>query len=306
VLVYSSQPTMLFNIGSVALWALAAVQTVEAHYRFSKLIVNGKLTNDWEYIRENSNGIMPTKQFLQPSDDFRCNSGTFNNAGKTKVYKVNPGDKIGFELWYYATMKHPGPLTIHMSKAPGDVRQYRGDGDWFKVHQMVICRQPSNGYLQDSDWCTWDKAQVEFTLPRDTPPGQYLVRVEHIAIHGAQSGDTEFYYECAQIEVGGNGSGNPGPLVKIPGLYDSNDPALRFFIYGAKSYPYTNIGKHSVWTGGGSSSQPPPSQQPSQPPPSNGATAPLYGQCGGEGWTGPTKCASGTCKVSNQWYHQCL
>lgn len=34
--------------------------------------------------------------------------------------------------------------------------------------------------------------------------------------------------------------------------------------------------------------------------------APLYGQCGGQGWTGPTTCASGTCKVSNAWYSQCL
>ncbi|KAF9480944.1 hypothetical protein BDN70DRAFT_893748 [Pholiota conissans] len=34
--------------------------------------------------------------------------------------------------------------------------------------------------------------------------------------------------------------------------------------------------------------------------------AALYGQCGGTGWTGPTTCAQGTCKVSNQYYSQCL
>jgi xyloglucan-specific endo-beta-1,4-glucanase len=34
--------------------------------------------------------------------------------------------------------------------------------------------------------------------------------------------------------------------------------------------------------------------------------APLYGQCGGTGWTGPTTCASGTCTYSNPWYSQCL
>ncbi|CAG7852213.1 SubName: Full=Uncharacterized protein {ECO:0000313/EMBL:CCA67645.1} [Serendipita indica DSM 11827] len=32
----------------------------------------------------------------------------------------------------------------------------------------------------------------------------------------------------------------------------------------------------------------------------------LYGQCGGQGWTGPTTCAQGTCKYSNAWYSQCL
>ncbi|KAJ3036780.1 hypothetical protein HDV00_002392 [Rhizophlyctis rosea] len=34
--------------------------------------------------------------------------------------------------------------------------------------------------------------------------------------------------------------------------------------------------------------------------------ASLYGQCGGQGWTGATCCSQGTCKVSNQWYSQCL
>ncbi|KAI3394244.1 hypothetical protein diail_2985 [Diaporthe ilicicola] len=32
-----------------------------------------------------------------------------------------------------------------------------------------------------------------------------------------------------------------------------------------------------------------------------------YAQCGGQGWTGATCCASGsTCKASNQYYSQCL
>jgi hypothetical protein len=37
------------------------------------------------------------------------------------------------------------------------------------------------------------------------------------------------------------------------------------------------------------------------------ATAPVYGQCGGQGWTGATTCASGsTCTYSNAYYSQCL
>jgi endoglucanase len=35
-------------------------------------------------------------------------------------------------------------------------------------------------------------------------------------------------------------------------------------------------------------------------------TVPLYGQCGGQGYTGSTVCATGTCKFSNAWYSQCL
>ncbi|KAH7322872.1 glycosyl hydrolase family 7-domain-containing protein [Stachybotrys elegans] len=37
-----------------------------------------------------------------------------------------------------------------------------------------------------------------------------------------------------------------------------------------------------------------------------GTGSPLYGQCGGQDWTGPTSCASGCCRAQNQWYSQCL
>lgn len=37
------------------------------------------------------------------------------------------------------------------------------------------------------------------------------------------------------------------------------------------------------------------------------ATSPHWGQCGGNGWTGPTVCASPwTCTHVNDWYSQCL
>lgn len=40
---------------------------------------------------------------------------------------------------------------------------------------------------------------------------------------------------------------------------------------------------------------------------SSGATQTEYGQCGGQGWTGPTVCAAPyTCQVQNPYYSQCL
>ncbi|KAF7877017.1 uncharacterized protein EAF02_008237 [Botrytis sinoallii] len=37
-----------------------------------------------------------------------------------------------------------------------------------------------------------------------------------------------------------------------------------------------------------------------------GAQQTLYGQCGGTGYTGPTVCASGSCKASNAYYSECI
>ena len=39
----------------------------------------------------------------------------------------------------------------------------------------------------------------------------------------------------------------------------------------------------------------------------SGGSVPQYGQCGGNGWTGGTSCVSPyTCKITNEWYSQCL
>ncbi|KAL0959861.1 hypothetical protein HGRIS_011534 [Hohenbuehelia grisea] len=43
------------------------------------------------------------------------------------------------------------------------------------------------------------------------------------------------------------------------------------------------------------------------PTPSAGGTVPRWGQCGGQGYTGPTACVSPyVCTVGNPWYSQCL
>ncbi|KAK4167866.1 glycosyl hydrolases family 11-domain-containing protein [Cladorrhinum sp. PSN259] len=71
-----------------------------------------------------------------------------------------------------------------------------------------------------------------------------------------------------------------------------------------------NVGAGSD-NGGGSNPQPQPTTQVPVPQPTNGGgstnCAAKWGQCGGQGWNGPTCCQSGsTCKSSNQWYSQCL
>jgi hypothetical protein len=74
---------------------------------------------------------------------------------------------------------------------------------------------------------TKDKNQVSFTVPKNVPSGQYLVRVESIALHLAQSaGGAQFYISCGQVNVINGGNGTPGPLVAFPGAYKANDPGL--------------------------------------------------------------------------------
>lgn len=116
---------------------------------------------------------------------------------------------------------------------------------------------------------------------------------------------------------------------KFPGAYKATDPYANFSIYnGRKAFPMPGP---AVWTGGAegaSSSQPTtsakdqvstaPATKPTTmatvrvpttdaaEPTTDAGCAALYGQCGGQGFSGAQCCASGACKEVNKWYSQCL
>ncbi|KAF7791649.1 hypothetical protein EIP86_002670 [Pleurotus ostreatoroseus] len=109
-----------------------------------------------------------------------------------------------------------------MSKAsPAANSPEAGTGQtWFKVFEMPPVFE--NGAL------TFPSENLEsftFDLPSSLPSGQYLIRVEHIALHAASTyGGAQFYIGCAQVNVINGGSGSPGPLVSIPGVYTGVRP----------------------------------------------------------------------------------
>lgn len=67
-------------------------------------------------------------------------------------------------------------------------------------------------------------------------PQQYLLRVEHIALHVA--GSPQFYVSCAQISVTGGGNANPDK-VSIPGYISSDDPSITLNIWVPVPTEYT-------------------------------------------------------------------
>jgi hypothetical protein len=63
----------------------------------------------------------------------------------------------------------------------------------------------------------------QYNIPRCIPNGEYLLRIQQLAIHNPGS-VPQFYISCAQITVTGGGSANPSPTVKIPGAFKASDP----------------------------------------------------------------------------------
>jgi hypothetical protein len=207
--------------------ALLSASAANAHYIFNILMHNGQqIGGEYDYVRRNSNSYMPSFMEIVNSNDLRCNKGA--SPGSTKTYDVKAGDRIGLKVFNNEFIEHPGPGFFYMSKAPGSVNDYDGSGDWFKVWQSGAVGAPNT----NEGWGTWQARTMEFTLPSSLPDGEYLLRGEHIGIHENHVGKPQLYMECAQIRVTGGGSGSPGPMVKIPGVYSTSDQALTYNFWG--------------------------------------------------------------------------
>jgi len=133
-----------------------------------------------------------------------------------------------------------------MAKAPGDVASWAGDGAvWFKVYQISAVTNGGTSITFPAEGVPG----VSFTVPKNLPTGQYLVRMEAIALHVASTyGGAQFYISCGQVSVTGGGSGTPGPLVAFPGAYTGYEPGILIDINYPIPKNYTQPGP-AVWTG---------------------------------------------------------
>jgi len=109
-----------------------------------------------------------------------------------------------------------------MAKAPSTAATFDGSGAvWFKI--LDIGPKFPGG--------TWDlRVAYTFNLPKCISNGEYLVRMQQLAIHNPGS-TPQFYIGCAQVAITGGGSSNLGPKVAFPGAIKATDPGYTANIY---------------------------------------------------------------------------
>ncbi|KIY62115.1 lytic polysaccharide monooxygenase [Cylindrobasidium torrendii FP15055 ss-10] len=175
-----------------------------------------------------------------PVTDVESNDVTCNvTPGKaTETVEVAAGDFVGFLL--DTDLYHQGPGSIYLGQAPSTVAEWDGSGEnWFKIAEWGAVFEPEFTFV-DYEW-----SALNTTIPASVPDGEYLLRVEHIALHVA--GSPQFYVSCAQISVTGGGSANP-EKVSIPGYISSDDPSITLNIWVPVPTEYTVPGP-AVFTG---------------------------------------------------------
>jgi hypothetical protein len=137
---------------------------------------------------------------LVSSTNLTCGRLASNSAKKTKTADVVAGEPIAIGVGeYYGNIFHQGPAQAYMSRAPNDdIENYHGDGDWFKIAYW--------GPLSDTKWSSDLQVYLNFTIPKTTPPGKYLLRVEQWWPLKPPS-SVQWYVNCAQVNVIGPGGG---------------------------------------------------------------------------------------------------
>lgn len=240
---------------------------------------------------------------------------------------------------------HPGPIVDYLANCNGDCETVdKTSLEFFKIDGVGLISGGDPGNWA-SDVLIANNNTWVVKIPEDLAPGNYVLRHEIIALHSAGQADgAQNYPQCFNLAVSGSGSLQPSG-VKGTALYHSDDPGVLINIY-TSPLAYTIPGP-SVVSGlptsvaqgssaatatasatvpGGSgpgnptskttttarTTQASSSRASSTPPattsaPGGGPTQTLYGQCGGSGYSGPTRCAPpATCSTLNPYYAQCL
>ncbi|OTB02943.1 glycoside hydrolase family 61 protein [Hypoxylon sp. CI-4A] len=217
---------------------LSLVAAVQAHYTFPALIAGSASTNKWEYVRKTTNYQSNGPVTDVTSEQFRCYQLSPGNEG-AKTMTVAAGSTVGFTA--DASVSHPGTLQFYLAKVPAGQTADSWDGSgsvWFKIHSEGPNISPSG-----LTWPSQGAKQVTTQIPSCIPAGDYLLRVEHIALHSAGSvGGAQTYISCAQLTVTGGGSKTPTGLVSFPGAYKATDPGLLINIYYPVPTSYTAPG----------------------------------------------------------------
>jgi hypothetical protein len=246
--VYLQRFATMKSLLTIALLS-AIISPSLAHWTYDRIIVNGQIIGSpYQYIRHHTNGNNPLQNVN--STDMRCNinalSGVVTN---TSTYPVSAGDKLGFTI--ADTFGHPGPQQVYMSKAPGDVKEYDGGGEWTKIYTLTYSLNASDGSTDGVlKWATHRAQTFEFKLPDATPPGEYLLRAEGLALHAAhKANNAQFYVACAQIKVTGGGERTPGPAIRFPGGYHWNSTGVLIPEFWSKMANYTSPGP-ALWPEG--------------------------------------------------------
>lgn len=163
-----------------------------------------------------------------------------NSSNARKSAAVTAGSDISL-TWISWAESHHGPIVDYVAECGGDCAAVdMATLKWIKIAEMGQLELGAGGgtagyWAADTLWetdLTW-----KVTIPASLKPGNYVLRHEIIALHSAYAeGDAQFYPQCINLEVSGNGQDSPEGVLGTD-LYKSTDPGVLYDIYNDQTGP---------------------------------------------------------------------
>ncbi|KAL2293338.1 hypothetical protein FJTKL_05266 [Diaporthe vaccinii] len=279
------------------------------------------------------NGYVAPDAFQSP--DIICHRSAA--PGKAHV-AVQAGDSISIQ-WDTWPESHHGPVIDYLASCNGPCETVdKNSLKFFKIDGFGLVSGSDPGYWAD-DVLMANGLSWLVKIPEDIAPGNYVLRHEIIALHGANQADgAQAYPQCFNLEISGTGTSQPSEQVEChchvhcddtgsdsSGTHNLQDLNLDINYSSTHdlSWQYLLANVHGSYEPGlhnnddsdsgdctshyKPSSDGGPNTVCVPGPVADGDGQTLYGQCGGQNWSGKTSCQPpATCSVFHRYYAQCL
>ncbi|KAH8820126.1 glycosyl hydrolases family 11-domain-containing protein [Xylogone sp. PMI_703] len=248
-----------------------------------------------DFILERSNASLSARQAPNYNQDYTT-GGTVNYSPSTNAFSVSWNTQNDFVVGRGWTTGNTAPITFggsfSVTGGTGMLSVYGWTTNPLVEYYVIenSANPPSFGTQKG----TVSSDGATYTIWENT-------RVNQPSITGTATFNQYISVRSSKRSSGTVTIQNHFNAWKSLGL---NLGTQNYQVVAVEGWGGSGSAQQSVSKSSGGGSPPPP---PPPPPPGGGGSgcSALWGQCGGQGWTGPTCCSSGTCHSSNQWYSQC-
>lgn len=341
---------------AILLGGLLATQ-VAAHGHVTNIVINGVYYRGWNIDSDPYNSNPPlvaawrtpntANGFIAPdafgTSDIICHLNALNGQGHIQVAA---GDRISLQ-WNTWPESHHGPVLDYLADCGGSCETVdKTTLKFFKIDGVGLVDDTTPPGIWGDDQLIANNNTWLVEIPSSIAPGNYVLRHELIALHGAGSANgAQNYPQCFNLQITGSGTVKPSGVLGTA-LYSPTDPGILVNIYNSLDYivpgptpipqAVSVVQSSSTIRATGTATAPgatggttatttskatttssttlvtttsasTTSRTTTTTTAGAGGSQTVYGQCGGTGWTGPTACvASATCTTLNPYYAQCL
>ncbi|KAL5361036.1 glycosyl hydrolase family 61-domain-containing protein [Aspergillus floccosus] len=235
------------HLSKSTLLALLASQ-VAGHGHVTNVVINGVSYQGWDinsfpYMADpptvvawgtpnTGNGFIAPDAFT--SDDMICHLNATNAKG---FATVAAGDSISLQ-WTAWPESHHGPVLDYLAAcgAAGCETVDKTTLQFFKIDGVGLVDDSSPPGVWAADQLIANSNSWLVKIPADIAPGDYVLRHEMIALHGAfAEGGAQNYMQCFNLRVTGGGSQAPAGVPAVE-LYTPTDPGILVDIYNSLTY----------------------------------------------------------------------